>query len=57
MGFPVERVMNETRGIGLHLMKYHAAEAGLHLSLASAPEKGTIVRVVYRPSKLRGDTS
>jgi len=41
----------ESTGLGLHLMKYQASLAGLQFSVASAPEKGTIVRAIYRAAK------
>jgi len=36
------------RGVGMHLMRRHASAAGLRLSIASAPGRGTIVRVTQR---------
>jgi signal transduction histidine kinase len=47
-GFQVDQ---EFRGLGLHLMRYHAAQAGLHLWVASTAEKGTIVRAIFRAVK------
>ena len=47
-GFSVEQARNQPRGLGLHLMRHHAAQAGLQLWIASTPEKGTIVRACYR---------
>lgn len=41
----------KSTGLGLHLMKYQASLAGLQFSVASAPEKGTIVRAIYRVAK------
>jgi signal transduction histidine kinase len=41
----------EAGGLGLHLMKYHAVQTGLQFSVASSPEKGTIVKAIYRASK------
>lgn len=41
----------KSTGLGLHLMKYQAAQAGIQFSVASAPEKGTIVRAIYRAAK------
>jgi len=32
------------RGLGLLSMEHHAAEAGLHLSISSSRQSGTIVR-------------
>lgn len=39
---------SESGGLGMHLMKYYAEEAGLQFSVASAHEKGTIVRAIFR---------
>jgi signal transduction histidine kinase len=36
------------RGLGLRLIKHLARRGGLELFLASEPEKGTIVRAIYR---------
>jgi signal transduction histidine kinase len=47
-GFSLEQ---ESTGLGLHLMTYQAVQAGLQFSVASAPEKGTIVRAIYRSAK------
>lgn len=47
-GFNLEKVTADARGLGLHLMRYHAAQAGLRLSISSTPEKGTIIKAVYR---------
>lgn len=47
-GFTPEQ---ESTGLGLQLMKYQASQAGLQFSVASAPEKGTIVRAIYRAAK------
>jgi signal transduction histidine kinase len=47
-GFSPEQ---HSTGLGLHLMKYQATQAGLQFSVASAPEKGTIVRAIYRVAK------
>jgi signal transduction histidine kinase len=57
MGFNVEKVTADPRGLGLHLMRYHAAQAGLRLSISSTPEKGTIIKAVYRAKSahLRSD--
>ncbi len=56
-GFPVDEVRSRSGGLGLRLMDYHASEAGLQLSLASEPEKGTIVKAIYRALKRPGDPS
>jgi two-component system NarL family sensor kinase len=47
-GFTPEQ---ESTGLGLHLMKYQASQAGIQFSVASAPEKGTIVRAIYRAAR------
>lgn len=47
-GFSPEQ---EHGGLGLHLMKYHATQAQLQFSVASVPEKGTIVRAIFRAAK------
>ena len=44
----------EPDGLGMHLMKYHAAEAQLQFSVASAHEKGTIVRAIFRATDSSG---
>ncbi len=43
-----------SRGAGMHLMRRHASAAGLRLSLASAPGRGTIVRVIHPVPTPRG---
>ena len=50
-GFAVERKAAGNTGLGLHLMRYHSTQAGLRFSVASSPEKGTIVKAIYRVSK------
>ncbi len=50
-GFPVEQKTAGNTGLGLHLMRYHSTQAGLRFSVASSPEKGTIVKAIYRVSK------
>ncbi len=47
-GFDVEEARAACRGLGLWLMEYHAARAGLDFSLASAPGRGTIVKAVFK---------
>jgi signal transduction histidine kinase len=47
-GFSPEQ---EHGGLGSHLMKYHATQAHLQFSVASVPEKGTIVRAIFRAAK------
>ncbi len=49
-GFPSEK---DAGGLGLHLMKYQAAQAGIQFSVASVPEKGTIVRAIFRTVEVR----
>jgi signal transduction histidine kinase len=51
-GFSLEREAGANKGLGLHLMRYHAEHAGLRFSVASFPEKSTIVRVIYGVPKL-----
>lgn len=53
-GFSVEPVSGQTPGLGLHLMRYHASQAGLEVSIASAPEKGTIVKAWRRAPESQG---
>jgi signal transduction histidine kinase len=52
-GFREGGEVEDATGLGLHLMRYHAAQAGLRFSVASAPEQGTIVRAIFRTAKLR----
>lgn len=54
-GFSPDRQVKETKGLGLHLMRYHAAQSGLRFSVASIPEQGTIVRAIFRAAKLRSN--
>jgi signal transduction histidine kinase len=56
-GFEQEGEAAHARRLGLRLMRYYARRAGLRLSIASAPEQGTIVRAIYRAAKSRGDPS
>ncbi|MGE5569866.1 MAG: sensor histidine kinase [Rhodospirillales bacterium] len=49
-GFSLEK---DAGGVGLHLMKHHAVQAGIQFSVASVPEKGTIVRAIYRAAEKR----
>jgi signal transduction histidine kinase len=53
-GISTERKVAATEGLGLHLMRHHSVQAGLRFSVASAPEKGTIVKAIYRVLKSRG---
>jgi len=50
-GFSVDQEITGNTGLGFHLMRYHSAQAGLRFSVASSPEKGTIVKAIYRVSK------
>jgi signal transduction histidine kinase len=45
----------ESTGLGMRLMKYYAEEAGLQFSVASAHEKGTIVRAIFRAEDPTGN--
>ena len=54
-GFSRGRQAEDSQGLGLHLMRYHAAHAGLRFSVVSVPEKGTIVKAICRIAKLPGD--
>lgn len=47
-GFDASREGPATKGLGLHLMQYHANQAGLRFSIASSKEKGTIVKAICR---------
>jgi signal transduction histidine kinase len=53
-GFDPEGSRGETPGLGFHLMRHYAAEAGLRFALVSAPGKGTIVRAIHRGSSQVG---
>jgi len=53
-GFSVDQARDQARGLGLDLMRHHASQAGLQLWIASAPEKGTIVRACYRAPESQG---
>ncbi len=48
-GFTGAKVLRETPAIGLRLMKLEAEEAGMEFRLASGPQGGTIVTVVWPP--------
>jgi signal transduction histidine kinase len=54
-GFIPEKT--DEKGLGLHIMRYHAARGGLLFSVTSAPEKGTIVRAIFRTPELSGDST
>ncbi len=47
-GFAVNQETTGNTGLGFHLMRYHSDQAGLRFSVASSPEKGTIVKAIYR---------
>ncbi|MDW8131032.1 MAG: ATP-binding protein, partial [Bryobacterales bacterium] len=49
-GFPCERVLAATPALGLRLMQWEAETAGMELRLASGPQGGTIVTVVWSPA-------
>lgn len=51
-GFSSEKETTGNTGLGFHLMRYHSTQAGLRFSVASFPEKGTIVKAICRVSKL-----
>ncbi|MCE5309909.1 MAG: histidine kinase [Acidobacteriales bacterium] len=51
IGFDVDQARSSCPGLGLILMEYQAMRAGLDLSVASAPGKGTIVKAVFRASE------
>jgi signal transduction histidine kinase len=38
-------------GLGIQMMRYHAAKTGLRFSIASEPERGTIVKAICRALK------
>jgi signal transduction histidine kinase len=54
-GFPIDEELTVNTGLGLHLMRYHSAHAGLRFSVASSPEKGTIVKAICQVAKLSGE--
>ncbi len=56
-GFAAERELAQTKGLGLHLMRYHAAQCGLRFSVASILEQGTIVRAISGQAKLHPSPS
>lgn len=55
-GFSPEEA-EESKGLGLHIMRYHAARGDLLFSVTSAPEKGTIVRAIFKAPELSDDSS
>jgi signal transduction histidine kinase len=54
VGFSSE-VGRESRGLGLHIMQHYAEQAKLQFSVASAPEKGTIVKAVFPAARPQND--
>ncbi|HWR51058.1 MAG TPA: histidine kinase [Bryobacteraceae bacterium] len=53
-GFEPNGSRGEAPGLGLHLMRHYAVEAGLRFALVSAPGKGTIVRAIHKGSSQVG---
>lgn len=51
IGFAPDPIKAHNKGLGLHVMRHHAAQAGIQFSIARGPEQGTIVRATYRASK------
>lgn len=51
-GFPVELLKQHSPGLGLLLMEYHAAQAGMQLEITSAPGQGTTVKAAWLPQRL-----
>jgi two-component system, NarL family, sensor histidine kinase UhpB len=47
-GFDVDQARASCQGVGLLVMEYQAFRAGLDLSLASTPGKGTIVKAIFK---------
>ena len=54
-GFAADKQSEQSTGLGLHMMRYHANQSGLRFSVASVPEQGTIVKAIFRPAKLPGN--
>lgn len=50
-GFDVEEARAACRGLGLWLMEYHAARAGIEFVLISTPGRGTIVKAVFKAAE------
>jgi signal transduction histidine kinase len=48
VGFWPSGARGKVPGLGVHLMRHYASDARLRFSLASAPGRGTIVRVIHR---------
>ncbi len=56
-GLPETPSGQPLKGLGLYTMKYYASQAGLLFSVAGLPEKGTIVRAIYRIEKVQADSA
>lgn len=50
-GFDVQQARTACRGLGLWLMEYHAARAGIEFVLISTPGRGTIVKAVFKAAE------
>jgi signal transduction histidine kinase len=50
VGLTAAEAGRRRRGLGLLLMEYFASQAGLRLSIESAPGHGTVVKAVYGPA-------
>lgn len=50
-GFDVQQARAACRGLGLWLMEYHAARAGIEFVLISTPGRGTIVKAVFKAAE------
>jgi two-component system NarL family sensor kinase len=48
VGFSIIDAKLRSSGLGLLLIEHYAAQAALELTIKSAPQKGTVVRTVYR---------
>ncbi len=53
-GFACERALTETPAVGLRLMKLEAETAGMELRLASEPQRGTMITVLWPPERGSG---
>jgi len=49
-GFDVKEAKDHVPGLGLLLMEYYASQADIHLTIASTPEEGTMVRALHLSS-------
>jgi two-component system NarL family sensor kinase len=56
VGFRLDELA-ASKGLGTRLMAYQAEQASLVFSLASQPEKGTIVKAIFRSSQGKQATS